>query len=104
MLMIRFQRIGKRGQAYFRLVATEHTSKPQGKYLELLGTYDPHAKKLVTKTERIAHWREHGAKLSATAHNLLVTHKVLDEKKVPSWKPKKSDKDGKGAPVSAPAV
>ncbi|MEK7515071.1 MAG: 30S ribosomal protein S16 [Patescibacteria group bacterium] len=89
MLMIRLQRVGKKKQAYFRLVLTEHTKKPQGEYQELLGTYDPHAKKLATQQERIAYWLTKGAIVSATANNLLVNHKIIDREKVQSWKPKK---------------
>ncbi|WKZ27421.1 MAG: 30S ribosomal protein S16 [Candidatus Paceibacterota bacterium] len=89
MLMIRLQRVGKKKQAYFRVVLTEHTKKPQGEYQELLGTYDPHAKRLAAQTERITFWLSQGALLSPTANNLLANHKILDREKVQSWKPKK---------------
>ena len=89
MLKIRLQRIGKRGQAYFRVVVTEHTTKPKGKYLELLGSYDPHKKEGKFKTERIQHWMKEGVQLSPTAHNLLITKKVIEGEKVKAWKPKK---------------
>ena len=91
MLKLRLQRIGKRGQAYFRLVATEHTTKPQGKYLELLGSYDPHKKVLLAKSERIKYWLGQGAQLSPTANNLLITKGIIQGEKVKAWKAKKSD-------------
>ncbi|MEK7506667.1 MAG: 30S ribosomal protein S16, partial [Patescibacteria group bacterium] len=72
MLKIRLQRIGKRGQAYFRVVVTEHTTKPQGKYLELLGSYDPHKKEINVDAEKVKHWLKQGAKMSETVNNLLV--------------------------------
>lgn len=92
MLKIRLQRIGKRGQAYFRLVVTEHTVKPQGKYLELLGSYNPHSKEMSIKEDRIKHWLGHGAKMSATANNLLINNKVIEGEKVASWRPRKKKK------------
>lgn len=92
MLKIRLQRIGKRGQAYFRVVVTEHTTKPQGKYLELLGSYDPHKKVLIAKNDRIKYWLSQGAQLSPTANNLLITKQVIEGEKVKAWKPKKSAK------------
>src|SRR3989338_2333114 len=91
MLKIRLQRIGKIGQAYFRVVVTEHTVKPQGKYLELLGSYDPHKKVGKFECERIAHWIKMGAKLSPTANNLLITHDVIQGEKVKAWKAKKKE-------------
>ncbi len=88
MLKIRLSRIGKRGQAYFRVIVTEHTKKPKGEYLELLGTYNPHQKILNVKKDRIEYWISKGAQPSPTVNNLLVNYKVWDKAKVQSWKPK----------------
>ena len=88
MLKIRLSRIGKRGQAYFRVVVVEHTKKPKGEYLELLGTYNPHEKVLNVKKDRIDYWVSKGAQASPTVNNLLVNHKIWDKPKVQSWKPK----------------
>ena len=85
---MRLQRIGKKGQAYFRIIVTEHTKKPQGEYLELLGSYDPHKKDLKVKKERIDHWISMGVQLSPTVNNLLVNNKIIDVAKKLSWKPK----------------
>jgi small subunit ribosomal protein S16 len=93
MLKIRLQRIGKRGQAHFRVVVLEHTVKPKGKYLELLGTYNPHQKEFKTKKERIEYWLSKGAQLSPTVNNLLVNYKVMAIPKVQSWKVKKKAKE-----------
>ncbi len=101
MLIIRFQRVGKKGQAYFRVILTEHTKKPQGEFLELLGSYDPHKKDLKVKTERIEHWRSKGVQLSPTVNNILINHKIITGDKVQSWKPKV--KESVAAPAAAPA-
>ena len=92
MLKIRLQRIGKRGQAYFRVVVTEHTKKPQGKYLELLGSYDPHKNQLTVDGEKVKHWLSQGAKMSETVNNLLVGRGVIEGEKVRVWKPKPSSR------------
>lgn len=89
MLKIRLQRTGKRGQAYFRVVVLEHTKKPKGKFLELLGNYDPHKKELNVKMDRVEYWISKGAQASPTINNLLVNYKYWDKPKVQSWKPKK---------------
>ena len=96
---MRLQRIGKRGQAYFRIIVTEHTKKPQGEYLELLGSYDPHKKTLLTKKDRIEHWISKGVQLSPTVNNLLVNNKVISAPKKLSWKPKVTEKPVPAAPA-----
>lgn len=88
MLRIRLQRIGKKKQAYFRIVVLEHTSKTQGSYLELLGNYDPHANKINAEAERIQYWLSKGAKTSPTVHNLLVGAGVIKGDKIRAWRPK----------------
>ena len=106
MLKIRLQRIGKRGQAHFRIVVLEHTSKPKGEFLELLGTYNPHQKEFKAKKERIEYWISKGAQPSPTVNNLLVNHKVWDKPKMQSWKPKKKKENAQAQPTvqGAPAV
>jgi small subunit ribosomal protein S16 len=96
---MRLQRIGKKGQAYFRIIVTEHTKKPQGEYLELLGSYDPHKKTLLTKKDRIEHWISKGVQLSPTVNNLLVNNKIISAPKMLSWKPKVTEKPAAPAPA-----
>ncbi len=91
MLKIRLHRKGKKKKAYFSIVVTEHTVKTKGKYLELLGSYDPHTKLLQTKKERIEHWLSKGAQASPTVHNLLINNEIIKGEKVTSWKPKRKD-------------
>ena len=89
MLKIRLQRTGKRGQAYFKVIVNEHTRRPKGKYLELLGSYDPHKNEMSVDGERVKYWLGQGAKMSETVNNLLVGKGVIEGKKVQVWKPKK---------------
>lgn len=102
--MVRLQRIGKRGQAYFRVVILEHTSRVKGKYLELLGTYNPHQKEFKVKKDRIEHWISKGAQVSPTVNNLMVNYKVWNKPKVQSWKPKKKVKTEPGKTEQAKSV
>ena len=77
MLRIRFLRIGKKNAPSFRIVLTEKTAPPQGRFLEILGFYNPRSKETNLKKERIMHWLSKGAKPSATVHNLLVRQGVI---------------------------
>lgn len=100
--MIRLQRIGKKKQAHFRVVLQEHTSKLQGKYLELLGSYDPHAKRLQVDVSRIEDWLSKGSQISPTVNNLMVNFKLWERPKMESWRPKPSEKTtGQAAPAAA---
>ena len=95
--MIRLQRIGKKGQAHFRLVVVEHTTKPKGRYIELLGSYDPHKNNFEANGDRVKYWMSQGAQLSPIANNLLVGKKLIEGEKVQVWKAKKKE-----APEVAP--
>ncbi len=82
MLIIRLNRIGKKNKPYFRVVVTEKSAAAQsGKFLEIVGSYDPHQKKAVFKEERVKHWLGCGAQTSDTVHNLLVKYKVIKGEK-----------------------
>lgn len=81
MLAIRFNRIGKKNQAAFRIVLQEKGRAPGRKHVEMLGSYEPHMKQIVLKKERILHWIGLGAQPSDSVHNLLVKEGVLTDPK-----------------------
>lgn len=83
MLMIRFQRIGRRNDAAFRVVAIEKTrSTKSGSPLDLLGTYNPHSKALTLAEDRLKEWVGKGAQVSPSLKNLLINKGILSGKKV----------------------
>ncbi len=82
MLVIRLQRIGKKHQPSYRVVAAEKRSKLGGPPVEDLGFYNPFTKKAVFKNERISHWLSVGAKPTPTVHNLLVKSGVVNAPKM----------------------
>ena len=83
----------------FRVIVVESKRKPQpGNYLEMVGSYDPRTDRIDLKADRIKHWISMGATTSETVHNLLVSNKVIDAKKI-NVLPKKTV-----AKVEAPAV
>jgi small subunit ribosomal protein S16 len=52
-----------------------------GKFLEIVGSYNPKAGETIFKTDRIKHWIKNGAQISDTVHNFLVSQKVIEGKK-----------------------
>jgi small subunit ribosomal protein S16 len=72
-------------------------SANSGKYLEVLGTYDPKSKARAFKKDEILTRIAQGAQISETLHNLLVTEKIIEGKKVNALPKKTAPK--KEAPV-----
>ena len=83
MLKIRLQRIGRKNDPAFHVVLTDSkNSTKSGRFLEIVGTYNPKAGETKFETERIQYWMSKGAKLSDTMHNFLVHQKVIEGKKI----------------------
>lgn len=83
MLTIRLTRVGKKKDASFRVIVIDSKRKVQaGNYLEMLGSYDPRVNTADLKADRIKHWISQGAQTSDTVHNLLITHKIIEGKKI----------------------
>lgn len=91
MLIIRLQRFGKKNQSQFRLVLAEHTNPIRGKFLEVLGSYDPRNKIKAFKKDRLDYWAGQGVKYSPTVQNLLISEGIISGKKVKAWQPKKKE-------------
>ena len=81
------QRIGRRNDPSFRVVLTDSkNSTKSGKFLEILGTYNPKAENKKERTnfvnDRIKYWLSKGVKLSDTMRNFLISDKIIEGKKV----------------------
>lgn len=97
MLSIRLSRVGKKSYPTYRLIVTERSRDPWGKFLENLGTLDPIAKpkKIAFNVERIKYWMSKGAQPTATVRNMLIDMKAIDGEKVkahPTHKAKVEEK------------
>ena len=70
---IRLRQQGRKNRQTFRLVVTDIRNPRDGKYLETLGSYDPHSAKLNLQlnTERLNYWLSKGAELSPSAEKLV---------------------------------
>ena len=81
----------------------EQRSKNKGKYLEDLGSWNPHKNEIQIKEERAKHWLSHGAKPTDTVHNFLVDKGLIEGPKVKKVRPKKKEQEEK--PIeTAPSV
>ena len=89
-LIIRMRQQGAKGRHAYRLVVTDSKNPRDGKYLEMVGWYNPFAaedKTYSINAERIEHWLNHGAQISENVRALVKRHspdviKGLTQKKV----------------------
>jgi small subunit ribosomal protein S16 len=83
MLTIRLQRTGRKNDPSFRLIVAEKARKPKtSQFTEILGTYNVKVGEFNAKADRVKHWMSVGAQVSPTVHNLLITKKIIDGKKI----------------------
>lgn len=72
-VVIRLSRQGTRNSPFFRVVAADKARPIGGRFLEIVGTYDPKDQKGKgrLKSDRIQHWISKGAIPSATVAQLI---------------------------------
>ena len=70
---IRLTRIGAKGKPSYRVVAADSESPRDGKFLEILGNYDPkkNPAEVTLKEDRVREWLSKGAKPTLTVSQLL---------------------------------
>ncbi len=78
-VVLRLQRIGKRTQPHYRMVAIEKSRGPHGSPLEVVGHYNPKAdkdgQKVVVNIAKYEGWIKNGAKASDTVRSLFLKAK-----------------------------
>jgi small subunit ribosomal protein S16 len=73
MLSIRLRRTGTTKRPYYRVVVADSRAWRDGRFVEILGHYDPRPNPAVVKidAERAQYWIGKGAKASDTVRSLL---------------------------------
>ena len=72
-VVLRLARLGKHKAPAYRVVATEKQNKRDGKFLEVLGTYNPLTSpaQIVLKEDRIKKWLSLGAMPTSVVRSLI---------------------------------
>jgi len=70
---IRLRRVGKKKMPVYHVVAADSRAARNGKFLEIVGRYDPlqHPMVITLKEERVFHWLKSGALPTDTVRSLL---------------------------------
>ena len=110
MIKIRLARLGRKKRPFYRVVATNSRSPRDGKFLEILGTYDPlqEPSKVSINMDKLNEWVKKGAQLSNRVQHLTDPEKYAElVKNKPKSKPKKApdaaaeEKTAEAAPEAA---
>lgn len=81
MLTIRLRRTGKKGQPSYRIVVADQRAPIYGKYLEMVGNFNPHSKAVVLDNQKTLDWLNKGAKPTNTVAKIL-TKQGLEHKSI----------------------
>ncbi len=76
MLTIRLSRVGTKKRPCYRVVVIESSTQRDGRFVDLLGHYNPRTdpEVVVVDRERVNYWTSRGAQLSDTVRTLLARH------------------------------
>ncbi|MCB0338709.1 MAG: 30S ribosomal protein S16 [Bdellovibrionales bacterium] len=72
-VMLRMARFGSKGRPFYRIVATEKTSKRDGKFMDIVGTLNPMTDPPVLSInhDKVTRWINNGAKASGRVRDIL---------------------------------
>lgn len=88
---IRLRRVGKKKEPYYRIVVTDIRSPRDGKFIEIIGHYNPRKEKeLVLDLDKVEEWESKGAKPTNTVKKLIK--RIKEQKQKKEKKPKKKKK------------
>jgi small subunit ribosomal protein S16 len=74
---IRLRREGALNRPYFKVVVADKRSPRDGKFIEIVGTYDPKkpGQNSILKLDRVEYWMSKGAQPSDTVRSLIKKNK-----------------------------
>ncbi len=80
MVKIRLRRTGTKKRASFRIVVAPSRAPRDGRFLEILGHYNPRhdPPTVVVNEERLFHWMSQGAQLTDSLKRILISKGILD--------------------------
>ena len=80
MVRIRLRRVGLKGQPSYRVVAADKESPRDGRFLEILGFYNPRTNPATIhlKEDRVYHWMKNGALPTESVEQIFKSAGVLD--------------------------
>lgn len=103
---MRLQRVGRKNEPSYRVVVVDKRTGPKSnKNIDQVGFYNPKLGVIEIDAEKAKNWLSKGVQPSDTVHNMLVSKKIVDAKKInvlPKMKNRKVEAPAaEAAPVAA---
>jgi small subunit ribosomal protein S16 len=105
LLKIRLARVGKKKQPTYRVVIADSRSPRDGRYVEIVGTYNPRTEPttFLIDEEKVKGWLSKGAQPTMILHKLLAKQGLMQAPTFPPAKPKAAP-EPPTRPATAPAA
>lgn len=81
MVVIRLARVGRKKLPLYRVVVADQRRAATGKFIDIIGHYNPHTKTIVLDKDKVGKWLKVGAQPSNTVAKLFQTDGV----ELPAW-------------------
>jgi small subunit ribosomal protein S16 len=96
------RRTGAKKQPSYRLVVADSRSPRDGRFLEIVGHYNPRSAsaEVSLNAEKISKWLKNGARPTVAAARLLAAQGLYDAAKIPRRKPRAARKNKAAAAAS----
>ncbi len=103
MLKIRLSRVGKKKQPTYRVVIADARAPRDGKYVEIVGTYNPRTEPdtFVIDEDKVRGWLAKGAQPTMRMHKLLARQGLMTAPTFPPPKPKAAPPVAAAPPAAA---
>jgi small subunit ribosomal protein S16 len=105
-IKLRLRRMGAKKQPNYRIVAAESSKPRDGRFIEIIGHYDPKTDPYTLRVDedRAKYWLEHGAQPTETVRALLVKSGVLPPYQGPPTKSASSKSKATKAEAEEPSA
>jgi len=77
---IRLSRFGRKKQPFYRIVVQDSQAPRDGKFLEIVGTYNPMVEpnEVTIQHDKVQRWLDLGAKPSTTVKSILAKNAAVE--------------------------
>ncbi len=79
MVKMRLKRQGSKFNAFYKIVVADARAPRDGRFIEVVGFYNPHNKELKLEKELVFKWLNDGAVPTETVKQLLKKEKINEE-------------------------
>jgi small subunit ribosomal protein S16 len=102
---IRLRREGAKNSPYYKVVVADRRSPRDGKFIEIIGTYDPKipGRNSTLNIDRVEYWISKGAQPSDTVRSLIKKNKKPAATAEPAATTDQSEQQSVPEPSSSPA-